>query len=203
MNNYSSDIERYRTFDPEGSKSVAEIADHFGWTKQLSYTYKYFLSELNEGELNLLDNAKVKPDLGVLAAVCIQKSKYKLQLLSNIERFSMAGSPFKEIESFIEQIADRDTLMDLKNEYWISVSDYITERGIDIYPFNKKAIGFIKSIGYYGYENLSVRQKQWIMDLLDTDKQRIKTDRFFINEYLIQKGFIQECSIIENFEKCH
>lgn len=203
MSNYSSDIEKYRAFDPDGDKSVEEIASHFGWPIQVSYTYKYFLSELDTSELSLLDNVKVKLDLGILAAICIQKPKYKIPLLSNIERFSTADSPLAAIETFIQQIADKDPLADTRNQYWFSVGEYITERGIDASPFNKKAIGFIKSIGYNGYENLSVRQKQWITDLIAADKERVKTDRLFINEQLMQKGFAKECSIVENFEKCH
>ena len=144
MTNYLADVERYKAFDPQGNKSVEDIAIQFDWTKQMSYTCKYFISELDPAELILLDKTTSSINLGVIAAVCIQNPKYKLPLLQNIERINEADSPFTEIEVFISEIADHDPLNEIKKEYWIEVGEYLTERRMDEYPFKKNAIGLLK-----------------------------------------------------------
>ena len=196
-------VELYIGFDPNGSKSVDEITLHFNWSRYAAYTCKYFISELSSEELVLLDKTNGDIDFNVIADVCIQNKKYKTELLSQIERVNAADSPFTEIEIVIKEIAGEDPLARLTADYWIEVGEYLTNRRIDQYPFTKKTIGFIKSIGYKGFKNLSRNQKEWINGLIEADKSRPQNDRFFVNEHLIYAGHKSDCMIVENYQACH
>jgi hypothetical protein len=196
------DIELYKEYDPKGEKSVEELSLHFGWSRQTSYAYKYFISEIDLDKLEILEKSNTEIDLKIIGAICIQNRRFHDHLFANIERINNASSPFTEIEILISEITGEDPLRNLRNQYWIEVGEYLTSRRIDQYPFTKKAIGFIKSIGYNGYKSLTKNQKKWIHGLIHEDKVRPEEDRFFINEHLIYAGYNDECSIIKNYDRC-
>jgi hypothetical protein len=200
--NLKKNIDAYKHWDPSCEKSIDELSQHFGWTKAAAYDYKYFLSELSGEDISLLEGCSSEIDLNIIAAVCIQNKRFQSQLFKNMERIKNAGSPFKEIEVIIEEIEGKDPLTNISKQFWVEVGNYLTSRHIDIYPFNKKSIRFIKSIGIYGYEDLSKKQKEWIQGLIMEDKERPKEDRFFMNEHLIHNGLIEDCLTIEKYEKC-
>ncbi len=202
MNKFSRNVQLYKNADPDGSKSVEELSQHLGWSKQMSYYYKYFISELDIEGLELLDKAKSEIDPSLVAAVCVQHNRYKLHLLKNIDRINEAASPFTEIDLLITEVAGTDPLTEITNDYWIEVGNYLTIRRINQHPFTKNAIGFIKNIGFKGYQEMSTNQKKWIIGLIQEDKKRPEDDRFFINEHMIQKGYRNDCATIEKYEPC-
>jgi hypothetical protein len=202
MNCFLQNVELYKSFDPERVKSVEAISSHLKWSNHVSYVYKYFLSELSHEELGILDTASEIIDVEIVAAVCIQNRRYRLSLIKNIDRINAANSPFNEIEVLVAELDGVDPLSKIRNEFWLEVGNYLTEREINKFPFSLKSIGFIKLIGYKGYNALTKPQKKYIVDLIQADKERIKEDRFFTNEHLTFKGFKNECQIIENYIPC-
>lgn len=199
MNNFKKDVELYKGYDPSGKKPVEAICTGLGWSRQKSYNVKYFISELMPDELTILDNASAQISYAVISAICIQKKEYKPLLLQNIDRIASADSPFGEIEALINQTKGIDPLSTLADNYWTEVSDYLSDREINRYPFDLKAISFIKNIGTTGYDRLSRRQRDWLMGLLDNDRGRSPDDRFFANDHLIYKGYKEECATIEKY----
>jgi hypothetical protein len=200
--NLKKNIDAYKLWDPSCEKSIHELSQHFGWTKGAAYVYKYFISELSEEDIILLEGCSSEIDLNVIAAVCIQNRRYQSPLFKNMDRIKNSESPFNEIEVIIGEIEEKDPLTNISKQFWVEVGNYLTSRHIDIYPFNKKSIGFIKSIGIYGYKDLSKKQKEWSQGLIKEDKERPEEDRFFINEHLIHNGLIEDCRTIEKYEKC-
>lgn len=201
MNDFKKDVEQYKLYDPSGIKPVDDICFHFSWTKQKGYSIKYFISELAIEELDILDSSTSAIDYVIIDAICIQQKEFKLKLLQNVELINAADSPFSEIEKLISEWIGIDPLSTFSSGYWIEVGSYLTARRIDLFPFNKKAIGFIQSVGFNGYNSLSQRQREWILGLLNSDKERGSGNRFFVNEHLIQKGYRTECDIIEKYEQ--
>lgn len=201
MNDFEKDVELYKKYDPSGLKPVDDICRDLGWTRQKSYSIKYFISELTREELEILDKSSATISYVIIDAICIQRKEYKLRLLQNIDRINASDSPFSEIENLISQWDGIDPLSTLANRYWTEVGDYLTARHVDQPPFSKNAIGFIKSVGFKGYDNLSRPQRDWLLGLLKNDKERGVGDRFFVNEHLVQKGYKTECETIEKYEK--
>jgi hypothetical protein len=197
------DIEMYKQFDPARDKSLSELSNKFGWSKEEAYAYKYFISEMSSEDLDLIQNCIFEIDLNVIMAVCIQNKKYHSHLFKNIDRINNADSPFSEIKMVISEVAGLDPLSTINKKYWLEVAEYLAYRHIDIYPFTKRAISFIKSIGRSGYGSLSTNQKKWIHGLILEDKSRTEQDRFFVNEHLIHLGYKEDCFKVENYEKCH
>ena len=202
MHDFKKNVEQYKGYDPAGSKSIDEICRGLGWSKEKSYAFKYFISELGPDELGLLDQCATAVSHVIINAICIQRKEYKLRLLENIDRINSALSPFDEIEMLVSAMNGVDPLSTLANRYWVEVSEYLTARHIDQFPFTKKAIGFIRNIGSKGYDNLTRPQREWILGLLRNDKERGPGDRFFVNEHLIQRGYRPECETIEKYASC-
>jgi len=200
MNYFKKDVELYEKYDPSGLRPIEDISKDLGWESQKSYAIKYFISELTHEELEILDRSSTPVSYAIIDAICLQKNEYKIKLLENIDKINAAVSPFTEIENLISQWDGIDPLFTIKGDYWIEVGDYLTARHIDLYPFSKKAISFIKAVGYKGYENLSRPQRDWLIGLLQSDKDRDVDDRFFVNEHLSQKGYEKESEIIKKYQ---
>jgi hypothetical protein len=201
MKDFKDNVHRYKNYDPTGRKPVVDICRDLEWPAQKSYSIKYFISELTEEELDALDASTSEISLAVIDAICLQRKEYKLRLLQNIDLINESDFPFGEIDKLINQWKGIDPLSLLSSGYWIEVGEYLTARRVEQYPFNKKAIGFIKGVGYSGYQNLTRPQRNWLQGLLENDKARGEGDRFFVNEHLIHKGYANECRTMNEYYK--
>jgi hypothetical protein len=201
MKGLYKDLEAYNLYDPSGSKPVDDISKELGWSRRKSYSIKYFISELSKEELEVLCKASDGISFVIIDAICIQNKEHRLKLLQNIDLINNSDSPFTKIENLLGEWSGIDPLSTIRLDFWNEVGNYLSARHIDQYPFTKNAIGFIKSISFKGYGNLSRPQHDWLLGLIRKDKERGDGDRFFINEHLIDKGFTVECEIIKNYDK--
>lgn len=196
--NFTIRVSEYRSLDATGVMPVKKIAEELGWSHNEAYVFKFFISELSTDELTLLDGIEEEIDLEIIKAISLQQPDSRTKTWTQIHRILQAQSPFMEIDRCMQEAKGRDPLLDVRKNYWICVGDYLKERNIDQYPFTKKAIYLIKGIGFKGYESQSVKQKEWIYNLIDSDKKRPEHDRFFINEHVLIKGYKKECGIIKD-----
>jgi hypothetical protein len=197
MANFTENVVLYKSLDVDGKLSVDQISEALGWDRNTSYIFKFFISELTWVELSVLDNVQMQVDLEIVKAISLLQTVNRSYVFNHIERILESPSPFKAIDTCLEESKGVDPLGDIRPKYWTCIGGYLRERKIDQFPFNKNAINFIFSIGYIGYESLSAKQKIWLNNLIAKDKERPENDRFFVNEHAYNKGFSLECSIIQ------
>lgn len=197
MVNFTYDVSRYKAFDPDRGLPLEQIAEGLGWDRNTTYIFKFFISQLTPDELQVLDQVQTTIDLEIIKAMSLVQPECRKYVFDNISQIIEAPSPFLAIETFVEESRGADPLEEVRPKYWICIAAYMQERNIDQWPFNKKAVNFIFSIGYNGYAGLSPRQKAWLKDLIVKDRERPENDRFFINEHAHNEGFAPECAIIQ------
>jgi len=200
---FAKNVMRYRDIDPNGTIPVEKIAAGLGWSRNTSYIFKYFISELSADELILIDQIVEQIDLEIIKAISLLQPESRAKIWTHIPRILQAPSSFVEIDRCIEEAKGHDLLIDIRPKYWLCVGEYLQQRNMNHYPFTKNAIYFINSIGFNGYTGLSNKQKDWIYDLIDKDKKRPDHDRFFINEHVLNKGFSKECAIIKQLRSSY
>ncbi|MEO8174069.1 MAG: hypothetical protein ABI581_13335 [Sediminibacterium sp.] len=201
MATYTENVLRYKAFDPTGTMLVGQIAQSLGWSSETSNIIKYYVSDLSEDELSVLDNVTGNLDADIVKAICLLPPESRTFILPHIDRIISAAFPLAEMDQCLEEAKGEDPLKTIRSGYWRCVAGYLRQRDIDQSPFTKKATNFIFSIGYNGYINLSKKQKDWIRDLLDKDRERPENDRFFVNEHILLEGYADACSIIQKLMK--
>jgi len=197
MSEVYNDLVEYNNLFQDDYLSVKEQATLMNWGERKCYIYRFFIKNLTKEELEILKETSVKTDYEIIGAICLHSLEIRLKMFHQLERIEKARSQFEEIQLIFEENTTNNPLNSISNEFWKTVKIYLIQLEIDSYPFNKKAINFLNSVAFNGYSNLTIPQKKWIDGLIEADKNRAETDHFFVNNFLIQNGFENDCKIIE------
>jgi hypothetical protein len=203
MSEVFNDLLNYNNLFQQDNLSVKDQAIIIKWSERKCYIYKYFIKHLTEEELEILKNTSVVTDYEIIGAICVHSVEMRIIMFNQLERIENAKSPFEEIQVILKENTASNPLNLVSKEFWKTVKKYLEQLEVDSYPFNKKAINFLNSVAYAGYLNLSTPQKKWLDGLIEADRNRPDTDHYFVNEFLIQKGFNDDCKAIEKVWENH
>ena len=197
MSEVFNDLFNYNNLFQQDSLSVKEQATIINWSERKCYIYKFFIKNLTKEELDLLENSPVQTDYEIIGAICLHKLEIRIKMFNQLERIEKAESPFEEMQIIFQENSISNPLNSISNEFWKTVKIYLQQLEIDSYPFNKKAINFLNSVAHTGYPNLTSPQQKWVDGLIEADRNRTETDHFFVNDFLIEEGFKDDCKTIE------
>ncbi len=196
MSNIYNDLVFYNNLFSDTNLSVKEQSATINWSERKCYVFKFFITKLSLLEIEKLKISLVEPEYELIGAMCIHGSEIRNKLFDQLERIQQSESPFEEIGIITNENLSPNPLDTANKGYWIAVKNYLEEREYDEYPFNIKSRNFLMSIARVGYNNLSKAQLNYINGLIENDRKRADSDRFFVNEYLVEKGFVNECKAI-------
>jgi hypothetical protein len=197
MSEVYNDLQYYNNLFHQDTTSIKEQASIINWSERKCYIYKHFIKNLTVEELDILKYSVVLIDHEIIAAISVHKVEMRLKMFEQLERINNARSPFEEIQVIFQENTTSNPLSSIPNNYWKTVKLYLEQLEIDSYPFNRKAINFLNSVSFNGYLNLTMPQRKWLDGLIEADRNRAETDHFFVNDFLIQKGFKDACKTIE------
>lgn len=200
---FSDRLQEYRSA-VECSKEVniSKLAEKLGWPRSVVSLFKYKFAILKEEQVSILDEADFDIDDEILGAVCLCPENSRIEMLRRLKEMHQVANPFELMEQIMLSHQEKHPLENLSRTYWKEIANYLRDRGIERYPFNKKAIHFIGSIGKKGFATQTTRQKDWIIDLMRADKNGFELAGIFNNELLIRKGLEKDYEIINGFYAC-
>lgn len=184
-------------------RSVYDISSEFEIPRRLAYLFKFRFGKFNQDEISKIDLIENEFNHEVICAISFYPYDIREKLLENISTITEASNPFDKMDEIISLVTLPSPLATLSKNYWEVISDYLEQRGINEYPFNKKAISFIKSIGYKGFEKQTEGQIKWLIGLMRIDKKgNFDLNDIFSNEILIAKGLEKDYKIIKEYLEC-
>ena len=201
---FSEKLNEFKTvLENSNDLSVDAITQKLNLPRSEVALFKFKFSKLNESEINLLDNVDFKIEYEILGAICLCPDNCRMEMIQNLKQIQEAANPFEIMDEIMSKNREKHPLEDLSNSYWTEVANYLNERGIDNYPFNKAAIGFIKSVGWNGgFASQSQQQKDWILGLMKKDKAGYDLAKIFNNDVIKLKGLKKDFEIINKFYEC-
>lgn len=196
-------IEKVKTLLKSNGSDSEDLAEELDWKVSRARLYKHKLSNLPSDELEELKEQDCEINEDVLGAICLAPPETRVELISRLCSIQEAAHPLISIDEVISELEEEHPLEKLSNEYWLQIGDYLKDRSISHYAFNSNAINFIRSIGYNGgFKDLSEKQKSWIIDLMEVDKNEVVTTEIFTNKELLKNELESDYKIISKFFKC-
>ena len=182
----------------EDTFTAKQLSEELRWRKSKAIIYANYISQYSSDEIDSIINYNDKVNLNLLQAIILQADAIRKVLINQLDRIIDAELPLSEIRKVIEENKSPDPKMNIDGKYWKEVSSYLEQLRVDVYPFNKTSIKFLKSISWKKYSALSVKQIKWIDGLIAADKENSVNQRYFVKDHLIREGFDKECKIIES-----
>ena len=182
----------------EDTFTAKQLSEELSWRKSKAIIYTNYISQFNSNEIDLIIDYSDRANLNLLQAIILQADTIRKVLINQLDRIINAELPLSEIQKVIEENKSPDPKINIDGKYWKEVSSYLEQLKVDVYPFNKMSIKFLKSISYKNYSTLSPKQIKWIDGLIAADKENSASQRYFVNDHLIREGFDKECKIIES-----
>ena len=182
----------------EDTFTAKQLSEELRWRKSKAIIYTNYISQYSSDEIDSIINYSDKVNLNLLQAIILQADAIRKVLINQLDRIIDAELPLSEIRKVIEENKSPDPKMNIDGKYWKEVSSYLEQLRVDVYPFNKTSISFLKSISWKKYSTLSAKQIKWLDGLIAVDKENNVNQRYFVNEHLIREGFDKECKIIES-----
>lgn len=167
---------------------------------QVDFYMNYF-PNLDEYLIDLLEEYSSELDLEIIKFICLQSSSLRENLIINTEQIINYDNPYIKVVELINEMKDPDKLEQIEDNFLLTVSKYIIERGTFENPFSSKFANFLKSIGKKKIDSLTPNQLKWLKNVIKEDQSREPGSRYFSNEYLRKRGFEKSCDIIDNYHE--
>ena len=178
--------------------TVQHLSEGLSWHRNRSLIYLNYIDRFNEEEIDLILSFNKEISLTILQAIVLHSNSNRKILLNSLSRINDANLPLREIEIIVNENKEPDPKIKINGKFWKEVALYLEQLNVDVYPFNKKARGFLKGIGSKNYSDLTIKQQKWLNGLIELDGKNSEHERYFVNEHLISQGFKEECEIIKS-----